>query len=91
MLVLNGYVFWSARLREAMPEHPNEAVIPPEFDIAKYPSLAAMVQSGIFEDQTSPEEEWAFGLDLVLDGVAALVQRSSPRPVPPSLPRTSSK
>ena len=76
VLVLNGYVFWSARLRQAMPEHPNEAVIPPEFDISKYSSLAAMVQSGIFEDQTSPEEEWAFGLDLVLDGVAALVRRS---------------
>ncbi len=91
VLVLNGFVFWSARLRASIPEDPGEAVVPASLDLSAYPSLTAMLTSGVFDDQTSPEEEFAFGLDLVLDGVEALIQRSSPRPVPPSLPRPSSK
>src|SRR5918997_1112533 len=62
VLVLNGYVFWAARLRRSLPEHPSEAVVPPAFDLAKYPSLALLVQAGVFEDQTSPEEEFEYGL-----------------------------
>jgi AcrR family transcriptional regulator len=73
VLVLNGFVFWSVRLRQSLPEDIGEAVVPPEFDLSNFPSLAALVQAGIFEDQTSPEEEFAFGLELVLDGVAARI------------------
>lgn len=73
VLVLNGFVFWSVRLRQSLPDHPGEAVIPPSFDVSKYPSLSVLVQSGIFEDQTSPEEEFEFGLELLLDGVAARI------------------
>jgi AcrR family transcriptional regulator len=91
VLVLNGFVFWSARLRASITEDPGEAVVPASFDLTAYPSLMAMLGSGVFDDQTTPEEEFGFGLELILDGVAALIQRSSPRPVPPSLPRTSSK
>jgi AcrR family transcriptional regulator len=91
VLVLNGYVFWAARLRASITQDPGEAVVPASLDLTAYPSLLAMLGSGVFDDQTTPDEEWAFGLDLVLDGVEALIQRSSPRPVPPSLPRTSSK
>jgi AcrR family transcriptional regulator len=91
VLVLNGYVFWAARLRQQLPDDPGEAVIPPSLDLSAYPSLTEMLASGIFDDETTREEEFGFGLDLILDGVAARIQRSSPRPVPPSLPRTSSK
>jgi AcrR family transcriptional regulator len=89
-LLLNGYVFWAARLRLQVPQEAIE-VIPAEFDLGGYPSLARAVAAGIFEDGAGPEEDFAFGLERVLDGVEALIGRSSPRPVPPSLPRTSSK
>ena len=75
VLVLNGYVFWAARLRQSIPTDVVEAVVPPSLDLSNYPSLAAMMASGIFDDQTTAEEEWAFGLDLILDGVAALIAR----------------
>ncbi len=92
VLLLNGFVFWSARLLGSLPEEPTEPVIPPSFDLGRYPYVRRAVESGIFEDDTTQDEDFAFGLETVLDGVAALVaQRSSPRPVPPSLPRTSSK
>ena len=32
--------------------------------------------SGVFDDQTTPEEEFEFGLELILDGVAAQIGRS---------------
>jgi hypothetical protein len=83
-------VFWAARLRLQVPQDGLE-VIPAGFGLGSYPSLARAVGAGIFEDGAGPEEDFAFGLDRVLDGVEALIQRSSPRPVPPSLPRTSSK
>ena len=77
-LLLNGYVFWAARLRLQVPQEPFE-VIPPSWDVGAYPSLARAVDAGIFEDGSTPEDDFAFGLDRVLDGVEALIQRSSPR------------
>jgi AcrR family transcriptional regulator len=76
VLVLNGYVFWAARLRQSIPDETAEAVIPASLDLSAYPTLAAMLASGIFEDQTTPEEEFEFGLELILDGVAAQIDRS---------------
>jgi AcrR family transcriptional regulator len=83
VLLLNGFVFWAARLRFQVPDEAIE-VVPPDFDLSAYPSLHVAVAAGIFEDGATPEEDFAFGLDRVLDGVEALIQRSSPRPVPPS-------
>jgi AcrR family transcriptional regulator len=79
VLVLNGYVFWTARLRTSLPQDPTD-VIPPSFDLGEFPSLARLVQSGAFEDDSSYEEDYAFGLSLVLDGVGALIakRRSGP-------------
>ena len=92
VLLVNGYVFWAARLRFQVPDEVIEFV-PPEFDVSGLPSLARALAEGIFEDESSTrDEDFVFGLDTVLDGVEALIaQRSSPRPVPPNLPRTSSK
>jgi AcrR family transcriptional regulator len=93
VLLLNGYVFWAARLRFQVPDD-DEAleIVPPDMDMSRYPSLAVALAAGIFEDESSTrDEDFVFGLDRVLDGIEILIQRSSPRPVPPSLPRTSSK
>jgi AcrR family transcriptional regulator len=91
VLLLNGYVFWAARLRFQVPDEAVE-VVPADFDLSVYPSLQVAVEAGIFTDESSTrDEDFEFGLARVLDGIAAQVQPSSPRPVPPSLPRTSSK
>ncbi|MDA0162356.1 TetR/AcrR family transcriptional regulator [Solirubrobacter ginsenosidimutans] len=74
VLLLNGYVFWAARLRFQVPEEGPD-VIPPDFDMAAYPSLARAVSGGIFEDGTTPEDDFVFGLERVLDGVEALISR----------------
>jgi AcrR family transcriptional regulator len=75
-LLLNGYVFWSARLRLQVPREAVE-VIPPSIDVGTYPALARAVAAGIFEDGSTPEDDFAFGLDRVLDGVEALIERSA--------------
>ena len=71
-LLLNGYVFWSARLRFQVPQEALE-VIPSALDMSHYPYLASAVAEGIFEDGSTPEDDFAFGLERVLDGVAALI------------------
>ena len=75
-LLLNGYVFWSARLRFQVSPEAIE-VIPTALDIGQYPFLARAVGSGIFEDGSTPEDDFAFGLERVLDGVAALIAQRS--------------
>jgi AcrR family transcriptional regulator len=92
VLLVNGYVFWAARLRFQIPDEAIE-IVPPGFDMSRFPALGRAVAAGIFEDEaTTRDEDFMFGLERVLDGIGALIaQRSSPRPVPPSLPRTSSK
>jgi AcrR family transcriptional regulator len=92
VLLLNGYVFWAARLRFQVPDDEALEVVPSDFDMTPFPSLARALAAGIFEDESrTRDEDFTFGLDRVLDGIEALIQPSSPRPVPPSLPRTSSK
>ena len=66
VLLLNGYVFWAARLHFSVPDEVID-FIPAEFDLADYPSLARAVASGAFEDQDHPREEFAYGLAIVLD------------------------
>jgi AcrR family transcriptional regulator len=77
VLLLNGYVFWSARLRFQVPEQSVLPVVPEGFDLSALPSLQRAVEAGIFEDDTTRDEDFAFGLESVLDGVAALVARRS--------------
>jgi AcrR family transcriptional regulator len=88
VLLLNGYVFWAARLRFQVPDDDTLEVVPPGFDLSAFPSLGRALAAGIFEDESSTrDEDFMFGLERVLDGIEVLIQRSSPRPVPP----TSSK
>ena len=74
VLLLNGYVFWAARLRFQVPADGPD-VIPPDFDMTAYPALAAAVSHGIFEGGSTPDDDFAFGLERVLDGVGALIAR----------------
>jgi AcrR family transcriptional regulator len=75
VLLLNGYVFWAARLRLQVPDETVE-VIPPSFDLAAYPSLQTAVAAGIFtDDATTRDEDFEFGLARVLDGIAAAIGR----------------
>src|SRR3954454_16528277 len=72
VLLLNGYVFWSARLRFQVPDDGPD-VIPAGFDMSAYPSLGRAVAGGIFEDGSTPDDDFAFGLERVLDGIEALI------------------
>ncbi|MFD7510831.1 TetR/AcrR family transcriptional regulator [Streptomyces sp. NPDC059853] len=41
-----------------------------------YPALGRIVAEGVFEDdRTTPEEEFAYGLDFLLDGIEALMEK----------------
>ncbi|AKG43227.1 TetR/AcrR family transcriptional regulator [Streptomyces xiamenensis] len=42
----------------------------------RYPALSAIVEAGVFaDDRTTPEEEFFYGLDFILDGVEALMEK----------------
>src|SRR4051794_13685363 len=73
VLLVNGYVFWAARLGFQVPDDSDVPFIPPGFDLGRYPSLARAVQSGIFEDDTPLEQQFTNGLERVLDGIAAQI------------------
>ena len=46
-------------------------------DIERYPALASAVAAGIFRDGSTPEDDFAFGLERILDGVGALIAQRS--------------
>ena len=74
VLLVNGYVFWAARLGFQVPQDADVTFVPPAFDLGRYPSLARAVAAGIFEDDTPMSEQFTRGLDFVLDGVAAQIR-----------------
>src|SRR3954452_16836389 len=78
VLLVNGYVFWAARLGFQVPDDADVTFVPPGFDLARYPWLGRAVASGVFEDDTPQAEQFQRGLDRVLDGIAALIARSGP-------------
>jgi AcrR family transcriptional regulator len=48
----------------------------------RYPALHAVLAAGVFDRADPPEQEFAFGLERILDGIEALVRArdQSPRP-----------
>jgi AcrR family transcriptional regulator len=45
----------------------------------RYPTLAAVVAAGVFDDdRTGPEEDFEYGLGFLLDGVAAMLRGRTP-------------
>jgi len=75
-LLLNGYVFWAARLRSQVSPEATD-VIPSALDIERYPAPASAVAAGIFRDGSTPEDDFACGLERILDGVGALIAQRS--------------
>ena len=45
-------------------------------DPRKFPALTAFIAAGVFEADDGPDDEFIFGLDRILDGVAAFIQRT---------------
>ncbi len=43
-------------------------------DPQRFPALAAFLASGTFDVADDPDDEFIFGLDRILDGVAALIR-----------------
>ena len=44
-------------------------------DPHRFPALARFIAAGVFEIADGPDDEFIFGLDRILDGVEALIQR----------------
>ena len=70
-------------------------------DAERFPALHALLDAGVFDRADPPDEEFAFGLERILDGVEALVRaqgagpsgerpRSRPRPCRPGSAKTTS-
>jgi hypothetical protein len=47
-------------------------------DPRRFPALTAFIAAGVFEAADEPDDEFVFGLDRILDGVGALVERTTP-------------
>ena len=43
-------------------------------DRQRFPALAAFIDSGVFDAADGPDDEFVFGLDRILDGVAVLIE-----------------
>jgi AcrR family transcriptional regulator len=44
-------------------------------DAERFPALTAFLDAGVFDVADGPDDEFVFGLERILDGVAALVER----------------
>jgi len=43
-------------------------------DARRFPALAAFIEAGVFDQADDPDDEFIFGLDRILDGIAALIK-----------------
>ncbi|MFC7481096.1 TetR/AcrR family transcriptional regulator C-terminal domain-containing protein [Luedemannella flava] len=43
-------------------------------DRARFPEVNALIDAGTFEDADTIDEDFAFGLDRILDGIATLIR-----------------
>jgi AcrR family transcriptional regulator len=82
VLMLNGQVFWEARVAAELGRSGGAAVqktaafIDRVADGQRFPAVRRALDAGIFEDD-SAEQDLAFGVKLALDGVERLVERRS--------------
>src|SRR3954464_11173862 len=73
VLLVNGYVFWSARLALQVPDHLQAPMIPEELALDEFPALKRAAESNVFGDESPFEELFDYGLQRVLDGVGSAV------------------
>jgi hypothetical protein len=45
-------------------------------DPQRFPALRAFVEAGVFDVADGPDDEFIFGLDRILDGIATLINAS---------------
>ena len=79
MLMLNGLVTWEARLTAELAAEPQRVyadVARTLVDDDRFPALGRAAAAGIFEDQ-SRETDFAFSLQVALDGVERLIAQAS--------------
>jgi AcrR family transcriptional regulator len=79
MLMLNGLVTWEARLTAELAAEPQRVyaqVARTLVDDDRFPALGRAAAAGIFEDQ-SRETDFAFSLQVALDGVERLIDQVS--------------
>jgi AcrR family transcriptional regulator len=74
VLLLNGYVFWMSRLEHSYSKERAEPVIPVAVDLSGLPTLRGAVERGMFEDNSTHDEDFDYGLGVLLDGVATRVR-----------------
>ncbi|WP_170214970.1 TetR/AcrR family transcriptional regulator [Streptomyces otsuchiensis] len=86
LTVLTGYIRYDAGIVHALTRaEPRTGVAPEEWghvygqmlgrviDDGRFPTLARIAGSDVFAQQASVEEDFAWGLEFILDGVAAMV------------------
>ncbi len=82
ILLVNGFVMWQARLEAELTDAGVEAyrvAIETGVD-ERSPNLKAMVDAGTFEDaDDTRDEDFAWGLSILMDGVAAKVAAAEPQ------------
>ena len=85
ILMLNGYVFWQARLEtELAPGTGDPATDPVVAYITvmhtlvdeRWPAVKRVVDAGVFDDEGDTRDvDFAFGLERILDGIAKMLTR----------------
>ncbi|MFF0152127.1 TetR/AcrR family transcriptional regulator [Micromonospora sp. NPDC005203] len=88
LLLLTGYVRNEATLTSQVAEgsratgvEPNEMMpaygrlVARLIDPARFPALHRVLAAGVLNQDDDPDDEFTFGLDRILDGVEALIQR----------------
>lgn len=90
LMLVNGFVrneallaveIGAARERRATGADTSayEALLEQLIDPDQFPAVAAAMRAGVFRDDGDVDEQFDFGLDRVLDGLAALMARRSGR------------
>jgi AcrR family transcriptional regulator len=84
ILMINGYVFWQARLETELAPGVDDDPLVAYVTIMRtlvddrWPAVKRMVDSGAFEDEGDTRDaDFEFGLERILDGIASLI-RSRP-------------
>jgi AcrR family transcriptional regulator len=72
LLLVNGHVFWAARLAFQVPEDMQGPMIPEELALDEFPALKRAAEAGVFGDG-SGEELFDYGLQRVLDAVGSAI------------------
>ncbi|WP_433317992.1 TetR/AcrR family transcriptional regulator [Micromonospora sp. CA-269861] len=88
LLLITGYVRNEATLTSQIAEGSRAAGVEPSemmpaysrlvarlIDPARFPALHRVLAAGVLNQDDDPDDEFAFGLDRILDGVEALIQR----------------